>query len=736
MPATLAGFTEQFDVRYPDGRPMPMGEWPTARAARGQAVRDCDLVLRRVPEGTPRLVRCSVVPVSDASAGPPLCVVHLVDRTAIVAAEEARQLSQTRFHDVFEHVITGIAITDSGGRFLECNPAFCRLLGYSLEELRGIVFSSVVHPDDIAENQRQMQRLQQGEISSFDIVNRYIRKDGSPIWVQKYISMLPDALGRPAYLVALVTDLTERRQAEEEARQREEGLQRFVRYAPVAIAMLDTEMRYIAASGRWLEDFRLEGRDLVGLSHYDIFPEIPDRWRTILRRCLAGATERAEEERFIRADGTEHWLRWEVHPWHVASGAIGGLMIFSEDITARKRFEVELERSHVVLQDRATELERRTLQLSQLASELTLAEQRAREQLAKTLHDHLQQLLFGATLKLERLAKRDVHRAPDDRSLLDRARADLDEAIAAARSLSVELFPPVLHDSGLPEALTWLAGWMERKYGLSVQLQVDASATCDRKDMRTLVFESVRELLFNAVKHAKVERVTLAAAACDDESLRITVADEGVGFDPAKALNPSAVRTGGLGLFSIRERLGLLGGQFEIDSAPGRGTRFILTVPRHGGLPLPGDLPQPEPSASTDTSPAAGTAPTSLPLRILIADDHAVVRDGLRELFHERRELRVIGEVATGAEAVEQARVLKPDLIVMDVSMPAMDGIEATRRIHAEFPSIKILGLSTQEQPDGLHAIERAGAIGYFSKGDESRLLIDRLLALHAEICQ
>ncbi len=125
----------------------------------------------------------------------------------------------------------------------------------------------------------------------------------------------------------------------------EQQLRLIVEYSPAAIAMLDREMRYLVVSRRWLSDYRLGDRDVMGRSHYEIFPEIPERWKEIHRRCLAGAIEKADEDSFPRADGTTDWVRWEVRPWHDALGDIGGLIMFTEVITRRKQTEAALHSS-------------------------------------------------------------------------------------------------------------------------------------------------------------------------------------------------------------------------------------------------------------------------------------------------------------------------------------------------------------------------------------------------------
>lgn len=538
-----------------------------------------------------------------------------------------------------------------------------------------------------------------------------------------------------------------------------DGIRAFIEYAPLAIAIFDTEMRYLAASPKWKRDFGLTTRSVEGRSHYEVFPDLLERWKVIHRQCLTGVDAYADEDLFVRADGTHQWVRWAIQPWRTDTDAVGGLVMFAEDITALKNAQVALarlgtaqtepttalmsaatfvpdgsgeasrlalERAHAELGVRATDLEQRTLQLRRLASELTLAEQHARDQLARVLHDDLQQLLFSAKLELERSARRLERGVAVLPTSLEEISRRLDEAIATTRTLAVELSPPMLHDDGgLPAALEWLARWVRDRYGLVVTVTADPLANPLRRDVRTHLFHSVRELLFNVAKHSKVDRASVTLASMADGAIGVTVLDDGVGFDTADVFHPTHPRKSGLGLLTIRERLTLLGGRFEVESAPGHGARFTLvTPPGHVSGREQLDLPM-------RTSPQ-GRPHTQGPLRIMIADDHALVRDGLRELLSTWPELQVVGEAANGYEVLAQAHALRPDVIVMDASMPGINGVEATARVREELPQIEILGLSTDERTEELHALERAGASAYFSKGEDAAQLIQRLLALHA----
>jgi PAS domain S-box-containing protein len=157
--------------------------------------------------------------------------------------------------------------------------------------------------------------------------------------ISLYLFLL--AVSLPVMMLSAL--LRERQRTEESLREYKNQVDLFFEHAPAAIAMFDRDMKYLLTSRRWLKDYRLSGPSIVGRCHYEVFPEIPQRWKDIHQRCLAGAVETCEEDCLPRLDGSVDWIRWAVHPWHHADGSIGGLIMFTEVVTERKRTEQEME---------------------------------------------------------------------------------------------------------------------------------------------------------------------------------------------------------------------------------------------------------------------------------------------------------------------------------------------------------------------------------------------------------
>jgi PAS domain S-box-containing protein len=221
------------------------------------------------------------------------------------------------------------------GLFAWINPAALRLLGAQREEeLLGTPIVNRIHPDCREVVVERIRRINTERTLLPTVELKYLRMDGASVDIEAQTSPFVFE-GQTAGLV-FARDISSRKKAERDLREREMQLGLFASHAPASIAMLDTDMRYLVVSERWLEDYGLAGQNLLGRSHYEVFPEITERVKDIHRRCLAGAVERADEDPFERQDGRVQWLRWEVRPWRKADDEIGGIVIFSEDVTARK----------------------------------------------------------------------------------------------------------------------------------------------------------------------------------------------------------------------------------------------------------------------------------------------------------------------------------------------------------------------------------------------------------------
>ncbi len=247
----------------------------------------------------------------------------------------------------------------------------------------------------------------------------------------------------------------------------------------------------------------------------------------------------------------------------------------SEEALRKREAELEVinEQLEARVAARTAEAHRRMLQLRALASQITEAEQRERHRLAQILHDHLQQILVAARLHVAAERSRSK-----DRQLQQNC-VDVDEllqqAIALSRSLAVELCPPILNESGLPAALEWLGSWSLEQHQLKVDVVAEPTANPANETVRIFLFQAVRELLFNVVKHAGTARARLVLSA-DRDRLDVLVQDSGCGFDVTRM--EGATRPG-FGLYSIKERLEILGGSMTIQSEPGCGTSIHLIAP-------------------------------------------------------------------------------------------------------------------------------------------------------------
>jgi PAS domain S-box-containing protein len=385
-----------------------------------------------------------------------------------------------------------------------------------------------------------------------------------------------------------------------------------------------------------------------------------------------------------------------------------------------QRWNVELENAVRLKTAELTQSEQR---LRVLATELNLAEQRQRERLAIELHDHLQQMLVLGKLKLGQGERR-----ADSASgqIMKETENILSDALAYTHSLVAELSPPVLRLSGLAAGLKWLGAYMN-KYNTDVVVSIPPGGEPPLPDDQvTLLFQSVRELLINSSKYAGTGR---AEVSMEDKNgvLVITVCDEGKGVDLTSIGAPdfpSADMSSKFGLFSIRERMKALGGTFEFESSPGKGTIATLILPLNNTHDTSTEKSQSMTEPTLQESPVrslGGTRPTefqpNVKSRVLLADDHVMVRQGLRTALESYSDIEVIGEARDGREAIELADRLMPEVIIMDVNMPNLNGIDATIEIKSRHPGMKIVGLSVNADGATIRDMINAGGEKLLTKG-------------------
>jgi CheY-like chemotaxis protein len=295
----------------------------------------------------------------------------------------------------------------------------------------------------------------------------------------------------------------------------------------------------------------------------------------------------------------------------------------------------------------------------------------------------------------------------------------LAEAIGTSRTLTSELSPLVLRDRGLIAALEWLARWMGERHGLRVDVDLDRGAEPAEEAVRLALFEAARELLLTVSRHTGARRAWVEAERDGDGRLRLVVSDDGQGFEAEPSVpDPDG---GGSGLFGLRERISWLGGTVSVDGAPGGGTSVAVTVPARLDERV---------IAAVTAPPIRVTPSVAQEIRVLLVDDHEMVRQGLATMLEFEPDIVIVGEAANGREALRLARSLRPDVILMDITMPVMDGLEATRRISAEVPGVRVIGVSLHESSDMARAMAEAGAVGYLSKAGPTDRLVHEIRAV------
>lgn len=652
----------------------------------------------------------------------------------------------------------GLYTMDVQGLVTSMNPAAERLFGWTLEEVRGLKMHDVIyykHRDGTpfkGEDCAVLNVLREDMVLT-EYEDVFIRKDGRFFDVSYSASALREDEETVGFVVVF-RDITDRKQAEAALRESELRYRETFANAAVGIA-------HVALDGRWLgvndAVCRITGygreellmKPFADITHPD---DLAPEWANA-RRLLAGEAETySMEKRYLRKGGGITWINLTVSVQRDESGSPNNFICIIEDITERKEVEEDLRNSEERLRSFSGQLERMVEQRTQelvrsqdrlrmMAMELNLAEQRERKRLAGELHDYLAQLLVVCRLNLGQVRRSSLSEKVED--IVKETEDVLNKALNFSRTLMAELSPPVLQEHGLPAALKWLGEQMHIR-GLNVVVDVaDAGDVVLPDNIAVLLYQSVRELLTNVLKHANCNEAAVRLHK-DNDKLRIEIEDKGTGFDlvvfPADYM--ITAMSSKFGLYSIRERMKALGGWFELASAPGKGTRVTLGLP----IDVQASVAD-QPSGVAEVAPGvhhSSVIPTEngemvpIPhepiqqrIRVLLVDDHAMVRQGLRSLLDSYANIEVVGEAWNGEEAVVAATALKPTIVLMDINMPKMNGIDATTAIKARFPDTIVIGLSVHAGGANEEAIIQAGALMLLTKEaavDELYQAIEKVL--------
>ena len=611
------------------------------------------------------------------------------------------------------------------GIIISWNNGAEKMYGYSASEMVDQSFSSLLLPESRQEASLQLALLlnKKGAITRESF---RMNKNGVVFPVSLAISPIVDGDGSLIGHSLIERDVSEQQRIGEALRASETRLQAIWENSPTVIFVKDLEGTYQLINKRFETIFQLPRDMIIGKKDTDLLN--PPLARQIVendQKVLNSRTPQEFEEQIQLPDGVHTYLSTKF-PLYNAEGTPYAICGIATDITARKQAEQALKELNDTLEQRVADRTRDLLvyqeNLRAMASELVVTEQRERRRLATELHDYLAQLLVVCRMKLTQATNE--AKVPALKANLEEIDTILSDSLTYTRTLIAELSPTILYELGLVPALIWLGQQMER-HGLQVQVQPDDQAIHLPEDQAIFVFQAVRELLFNAIKHSGVGEATVFLHGHAGQKLEVLVQDAGHGFQPALE-STDYTNPGRFGLFSIRERAEALGGHFHIESAPGQGTQAILVFPlQPDPVPVSPNLEYQETRKPLGQS-LQGHSKKKV-VRILLVDDHAMIREGIRTLLEHHADFLIVGEGKNGGEALEMTNLVFPDVVVMDVNMPKINGIEATRILTKEHPSVRVIGLSVHEDKQIEKLLLEAGAALYVTKGSVAGQLVEAI---------
>lgn len=478
------------------------------------------------------------------------------DTTARKQVEQVKlRESDERFRGTLEQAAVGIAHASLDGYFRQVNQKFCAITGYARDELLRMSYQDLTFPDDLDENARYRQQLLAGEISTFSMEKRYVRKDGSLIWVNLTVSLLRDADGTPRYTIGVIEDITERRQAEALVQQFGHLLQNSFD----EIYLFDAcSLHFLLTSEGAEKNLGYSPEELNELTPLDLCPSFTrESFGQMIASLRSGERPTLFFETALRRkNGTIYPVEIRLQFMESDSPVF---MAVVQDVTERNRSE---------------------RQLRDLSAHLQTVREEEKANIAREIHDDL-----GSTLTA---LKMDIYWLADELSAyagaapllghIESMSQLLDNAVTVTRRVITNLRPTILDDLGLHAALEWQAGQFQKRTGIQCLVICHCAESCKMDDIQAInLFRIFQESLTNVARHSGASRVEVELQ-CDDEEVILTISDNGCGLPEGHTIARTSY-----GMIGMRERAEQLGGRIDFYSPPGGG--FSVTV----RLPLSAD---------------------------------------------------------------------------------------------------------------------------------------------------
>jgi PAS domain S-box-containing protein len=626
-------------------------------------------------DGTPYTEEMTITPVVSDDGAIKHYIAVKQDISARKQAEVALQRAEEQYRSIFNEAIIGIFRSTPDGRFLMMNPAMAKMLRCDSPEqaIKQINDIGVLYSDS-ADRQKIRSRVEtNGTLHNFE--HEFRRRDGSQLWLSLNMRCIYNEDGTPEYYEGTAEDITFRKEAEAAVRESEKRLRLFVEHAPVGLAMFDREMRYLCASRRWLANYSTDG-DVRGVSYYEVFPTCPERWKEAHRRGLEGEVVREEAEHIVRLDGSAQWIRWEVRPWYAKGNDIGGIVIFSEDISERRLLETQLQQ--------AQKMEA----IGRLAGGV-----------AHDFNNMLGVITGFSELLKERtdLDLTAVHNIEQIHLAGKKAASLTQQLLAFSRK---QIIQPRIFD--LNEVVSKLSSMLRRLIGDDIELAIHFSGA----DARVYVDPSqIDQVIMNLAVNARDAmpnggKLIIETDTCElDDAyaikhrpvrpgryVRLTISDTGCGmndetmshlFEPFFTTKELGKGTG-LGLSIVYGIVKQSDGYIWVYSEPGHGTSFKIYLPFLAETVRREEVP-------TQIENVKGTE------TVLVVEDDQSLRSMVVGF------LRGLGytvlEALNGEHALEVAASANRPIqaLITDIVMPKMGGRDLADKLISQFPNTKVL---------------------------------------------